>query len=191
MEYSNFNLEVMKAKDRSLGLAVILIGSVCLNVLLLTRKPAVIERIETHTDTIIQRDTMPNEESRNETGGIIYVTIPNNSIGAMSQSCDTVPHGIDMIDTAIQTDSGLVIALPEEQAVYSDSLYTAWVSGFRPKLDSIHLRIPHTTTTITRIETAHAPQLAIGPTIGVGYGIGGRKADIFVGVSATYNLWKK
>ena len=181
----------MKEKDLSLGLAVILIGSVCLNVWLMTRKPAVIERIETHTDTIIQRDTMPKEESRNETGGIIYVTIPNNSIGAMSQSCDTVPHGIDMIDTAIQTDSGLMIALSEEQAVYRDSLYTAWVSGYRPKLDSIHLSIPHTTTTVTRTVTAPAPRLVIGPSIGAGYGVTSRKADIFVGLTLTYNLWKK
>lgn len=176
----------MKTKDYAMGITVILAGSVWLNVWLLTRKPEVTERVETKTEYITVRDSIPKEEARHETGGVIYVTIPSNSIGTSAQMADTVAvcH-----DTA-PTDS-VVVALPEEQAVYSDSLYTAWVSGYRPRLDSIHLRLPHTTTTITMTETAPAPRLVIGPTIGAGYGIGGRRADVFVGISVTYNLWRK
>lgn len=176
----------MKAKDYAMGVSVILAGSVWLNVWLLTREPEVTERVETKTEYITVRDTVPKEEARHETGGVIYVTIPSNSIGTSVPLDDTLTV---CQDTEV-TDS-VVVALPEEQAVYSDSLYTAWVSGYRPKLDSIHLRIPHTTTTITRTETAPAPRLVIGPTIGAGYGIGGRRADVFVGISVTYNLGRK
>ena len=174
----------MKAKDYAMGVSVILAGSVWLNVWLLTREPEVMERTETKTEYITVHDTVPKEEARHETGGVIYVTIPSNSIGT------SAPLDYVSPDTT-QQDTGMVVALPEEQAVYSDSLYTAWVSGYRPKLDSIHLRIPHTTTTITRTETAPAPRLVIGPTIGAGYGIGSRRADVFVGISVTYNLGRK
>lgn len=174
----------MKAKDYAIGLTVILAGSVWLNVWLLTREPEVMERTETKTEYITVRDSVPKEESRHETGGVIYVTIPSNSIGT------SAPLDYVSPDTT-QQDTGMVVALPEEQAVYRDSLYTAWVSGYRPKLDSIHLSIPHTTTTVTRTVTAPAPRLVIGPSIGAGYGVTSRKADIFVGLTLTYNLWKK
>ena len=174
----------MKAKDYAMGVSVILAGSVWLNVWLLTREPEVMERTETKTEYITVHDSVPKEESRHETGGIIYVTIPPSSIGT------SAPLDYVSPDTT-QQDTGMVVALPEEQAVYSDSLYTAWVSGYRPKLDSIHLSIPHTTTTVTKTVTAPAPRLVIGPSIGAGYGATSRKADIFVGLTLTYNLWKK
>ena len=176
----------MKARDYAIGLSVILAGSVWLNVWLLTREQEVTERVETKTEYITVRDTVPKEEARHETGGVIYVTIPSNSIGTSVPLDDT----LTVCQDTEGTDS-VVVALPEEQAVYSDSIYTAWVSGYRPKLDSIHLSIPHTTTTITKTVTAPAPRLVIGPSIGAGYGVTSRKADIFVGLTLTYNLWKK
>lgn len=176
----------MKAKDYAMGVSVILAGSVWLNVWLLTREPEVTERVETKTEYITVRDTVPKEEARHETGGVIYVTIPSNSIGTSVPLDDT----LTVCQDTEGTDS-VVLALPEEQAVYSDSLYTAWVSGYRPKLDSIHLSIPHTTTTITKTVTAPAPRLVIGPSIGAGYGVTSRKADIFVGLTLTYNLYRK
>lgn len=39
----------------------------------------------------------------------------------------------------------LYISLPMEQRTYADSTYTAWISGYHPKLDSI-LIYPQTTT---------------------------------------------
>ena len=176
----------MKAKDYAMGVSVILAGSVWLNVWLLTREPEVMERTETKTEYITVHDSVPKEEARHETGGVIYVTIPSNSIGTSVPLDDT----LTVCQDTEGTDS-VVVALPEEQAVYSDSLYTAWVSGYRPKLDSIHLSIPHTTTTVTKTVTAPAPRLVIGPSIGAGYGVTSRKADIFVGLTLTYNLWKK
>lgn len=176
----------MKAKDYAMGVSVILAGSVWLNVWLLTRESEVTERVETKAEYITVRDTVPKEEARHETGGVIYVTIPSNSIGTSVPLDDT----LTVCQDTEGTDS-VVVALPEEQAVYRDSLYTAWVSGYRPKLDSIHLSIPHTTTTVTKTVTEPAPRLVIGPSIGAGYGVTSRKADIFVGLTLTYNLYRK
>ena len=61
------------------------------------------------------------------------------------------------VDTLIAHDSTLV-EVPIEQKVYADSLYTAWVSGFRPSLDSIRLRQP----TIVITQTVREPSAKVG-----------------------------
>jgi hypothetical protein len=81
------------------------------------------------------------------------------------------------------------VTLPVEQRIYDDSLYTAYVSGYRPRLDSISLHIPHTYTTVTKTITKPAKRWAVGPSVGVGYGLAGKQADVFVGFTATYRLW--
>lgn len=75
--------------------------------------------------------------------------------------------------------------VPVEQKVYSDSLYTAWVSGCRPSLDSIRLRIP---TVTVRQTVTRKPRYAVGPSVGAGYGIFNRKPDIYIGFSLTLHL---
>ena len=61
------------------------------------------------------------------------------------------------VDTLIAHDS-ILVEVPIEQKVYSDSLYTAWVSGFRPALDSIRLRQP----TIVITQTVREPSAKVG-----------------------------
>lgn len=71
-------------------------------------------------------------------------------------------------------DSSKVV-LPIEQKIYSDSSYTAFVSGYRAVLDSIHIRSP--TTIINReiervIKRKH---FNIGIVGGLGYGFTTKK----------------
>lgn len=61
------------------------------------------------------------------------------------------------VDTLIAHDS-ILVEVPIEQKVYRDSLYTAWVSGFRPALDSIRLRQP----TIVITQTVREPSAKVG-----------------------------
>lgn len=61
------------------------------------------------------------------------------------------------VDTLIAHDS-IIVEVPIEQKVYRDSLYTAWVSGFRPALDSIRLRQP----TIVITQTVREPSAKVG-----------------------------
>ena len=51
---------------------------------------------------------------------------------------DTLLLPVPITDTLMLHDTVLV-HLPIEQRQYSDPRYTAWVSGYRPQLDSIHI----------------------------------------------------
>lgn len=77
------------------------------------------------------------------------------------------------------------IYLPITQKVYRDSLYTAYVSGYRAKLDSIE--VYGRTNTITIRERARLSRWGLG--VQAGYGWVGNRAGPYVGVGVSYNLW--
>ncbi len=83
------------------------------------------------------------------------------------------------------------IALPVVQKVYRDSMYTAWVSGYEPALDSINLRLPTITERITETIVKPAPRLSVGLQVGAGVGMFQHRPDVYVGIGATYRLWPK
>lgn len=81
--------------------------------------------------------------------------------------------------------------IPIEQKIYSDSSYTAFVSGYNANLDSIHIRSP--TTIINReiervITQTKIKRFNIGVIGGVGYGFASKKIEPFVGFGFTYNI---
>lgn len=76
-----------------------------------------------------------------------------------------------------------------EQAYYEDSLYRAWVSGYRPRLDSLMV-FPKTvyqtvTNDIYHTITPKKKRLGLGLQVGYGYPFG-----IYAGVGVSYNLWQ-
>ena len=153
--------------------ALLLIASIGANVWLINRQPDIETKIKHDT---IWRDTTINEPQPAETintGRVVYIKVP-------------VPKYLpgDTIHDSIE------VPVPIMQKRYDDSLYTAWVSGFRPNLDSIRLHQREIHTTVTEYVRTPASRLAIGPSIGVGYGVVTRKPDIFVGVTATWNFNK-
>jgi hypothetical protein len=102
-----------------------------------------------------------------------------------------IPYIMSEPDT-IEAHDTLLVEVPIEQKRYDDSLYTAWVSGYEPALDSIRLHQPEVVTTITRTITKPAPRWSIGPSVGAGISITGQQqAGIFVGITAQYRLWPK
>ena len=171
-------------------LASLLMVSVAANVVLYAEltKPAEVN-VETHTEYVTVHDTVPTLVASKLTGEMLTVTAAvhrhatNHEPDVMAAESlpDTVASVCVVGDTA-------TVMLPVEQRVYQDSLYTAYVSGYRPRIDSILLRLPHTYTTVTRTVNKAARRWAIGPTVGAGYGIVGKQADVFVGVSVTFNL---
>ena len=79
------------------------------------------------------------------------------------------------------------------QKVYSDSTYTAYVSGYRPNLDSIFVRQKVITNTIheTRtIETKKFRRWNVGVIGGYGYGFQSKTFEPFIGVGLTINFFK-
>lgn len=139
---------------------------------------------ETETTTVIEHDTvwkdttiykpMPSETI--QTGRVVYVKVP------MSGKRDTLR------DTLLDS---IEVPIPIMQKRYDDSLYTAWVSGFEPNLDSIRLHQPEIITTITKTIVKPSPLITVGIQTGGGYGVFNRQFDVYVGFGAQVNLWRK
>ena len=152
----------------------LLAASVAINVWFWTTEPepsVVIERDTVWKDSII-REPLPAETI--DIGKTVYIKVP-------------VPKYLpgDTVYDSIE------VPIPIIQKRYEDSLYTAWVSGYRPNLDSIRLYLPEVQTTVTKTIVTPAPLITFGIQAGGGYGIINRKPDIYVGVGAQLNLWRK
>ena len=155
-------------------LLLLLAVSVVVNVWLATR--------ETATETTIERDTvwrdsmiyLPQPAETVNTGRTVYIRIPMPG--------DTIRDTLrDSID----------VPIPIIQKRYDDSLYSAWVSGFEPNLDSINLRLPTITETITNTIVKPAPLITFGIQAGAGWGVLNQKPDIYIGVGGQVNLFRK
>ena len=84
------------------------------------------------------------------------------------------------------TGKSVKVIVPLTQKVYSnDSTYTAWISGYDTKLES--LRIFNKTEFVTNTVTKKQSRFNFG--LGVGYGIGSTGAHPFVGVCLFYRLF--
>ena len=152
----------------------VLIVSIAVNIWQWKSQPepsVVVEYDTVWKDTII-REPAPAETIN--TGCVVYIRVP-------------VPGERDTITLHDSID----VPVPIVQKRYDDSLYTAWVSGFEPNLDSISLHQPEIITTITETIVKPSPLITFGIQAGAGYGIINRKADFYIGVGGQLNLWRK
>lgn len=85
-------------------------------------------------------------------------------------------------DTIVVHDS-VAVEIPITQRLYEGERYRAWVSGFRPSLDSIE--VYSTTTTIT-MPKEKPKRWGVG--IQAGYGAGRNGLQPYIGVGVSYNL---
>lgn len=88
-------------------------------------------------------------------------------------------------------DTSMVVAdVPITQKEYSDdSTYTAWVSGYRPSLDSINIyRKSVITNKETVIKKKDIHRFGIGPVVYGGYNFGTKKLDYGVGIGVSYHI---
>lgn len=76
-----------------------------------------------------------------------------------------------------------------EQAYYEDSLYRAWVSGYRPRLDSLQIfqRTVYQTVTNDIYHTITPKKKRWGLGLQVGYGY---PSGIYAGIGVSYNLFQ-
>jgi hypothetical protein len=152
-------------------LAVLLV-SIAINVWQWRHQPEAETMVDHDTvwrDSII-RDPLPAETIN--TGKVVYIKIP-------------VPGGCDTIRDSIE------VPVQIQQKRYEDSLYTAWVSGYEPALDSINLRLPTINETVTKTVVKPSPLITFGVQVGGGYGVFNRQPDVYVGVGCQINLWRK
>lgn len=119
------------------------------------------------------------------------ITHPTPSASVNTGRTIFIPYIMSEPDT-IEAHDTLLVEVPVEQKRYDDSLYTAWVSGYQPQLDSIRMHQAEVVTTIERTIVKSAPRWSIGPSVGAGVSItGAPQVGIFVGFTAQYRLWPK
>lgn len=100
---------------------------------------------------------------------------------------DTAEHFPDvgkMIDS-------VEVSLPIEQKKYSDSTYTAYVSGYHPRLDSITVYPKREIVTIAKtatVVTKHR-RLSIGLQAGYGVGLRSKQMEPYVGVGIGWRIF--
>lgn len=137
-------------------------------------------------------------------GGRSYRTVPpraspiSDTIVRTDTIRDTVPVPVDSIivrwkvlkvpvtDT-IYTSSqdSVTLALPIQQKEYQDSTYHAWVSGYEPSLDSIHVYSRQ--TFVTQVQYVERKK-HWGLGVQLGAGLCGNKLQPYIGIGITYSL---
>lgn len=93
----------------------------------------------------------------------------------------------DMCDsTNVSPKDSALVMLDITQQHYKGDTYEAWVSGYKPRLDSI--RTFQLTRTI-QTNTDNPPnRFTVGLTGGVGYGFVSKKIEPFIGIGITYRI---
>lgn len=138
------------------------------------------KKVTEHRDTIVMRDT-------------IKVTMPAEEVTEYVEHVKEKP--VIIRDTeVVERDPQVVyvhgdsVEIPIVQKRYADTTYTAWVSGYKPSLDSIEV---YRKTVVQRdIITLRkkAPWWGIGITGGYGYGIRNKGFEPFVGIGVYFRI---
>lgn len=89
------------------------------------------------------------------------------------------------------------ITVPRTQKRYEDSTYTAWVSGYEARLDSIHVYRRTVTRTVAVPDAALKggarnwlhERFGAGIVGGAGYGLTTKRPDVFVGVGGWIRIF--
>ena len=137
-----------------------------------------------------RRNAHPSEMKVKVDTLFVYDTIfVENPVIKKVEIIDTLLLPVPITDTLMLHDTVLV-TLPIEQRQYSDPRYTAWVSGYRPQLDSI--LIYQRTEYITKeIKTVTKPK-RWGIGLQAGYGVSLHKGQVFpapyIGVGLSYSI---
>lgn len=155
-------------------IVAVLMVSITINVYQCSNQPepsVVVERDTVWKDTTIYE---PQPAETIDIGKTVYIKVP-------------VPKYLpgDTVHDSIE------IPIPIIQKRYDDSLYTAWVSGYDPNLDSIRLYQPTIIETVTKTIVKPSPLITFGIQAGGGYGIISRQPDIYIGFGGQINLWRK
>jgi len=100
---------------------------------------------------------------------------------------ETVRTELVAVTDTVRLRDTLFVEVPIESRHYSDSLYDAWVSGYRASLDSI--RVYPRTTYVTTERTVRVPsRRRWGVGVQAGYGVGKSGLSPYIGVGVSYNV---
>lgn len=135
---------------------------------------------EVKRDTVVVHDTIVEIEPISVS--IVATEIVNRKLPVAKP--DTI--FINTPNFATLPDS-IDVEIPITQAEYASNDYKLWISGYEPRLDSIHLYQQKEIVTIEKMVSKYKNKhWHIGPTIGYGYTPKG--FEPFIGVSLTYSI---
>ena len=169
------------------------------------------ESTSTHSNTSVETNIDTGKVRKPVAKGstvISYIKVPiaalkgdtqNGRQNAAPMEPPTQHNADDALKGAAQNHTNYIgdardtaIYLPRTQKRYEDSTYTAWVSGYEPRLDSIE--VYRKTTTITKTITRTVTKrhvFNVGIVGGAGYGLLTKKPDVWVGVGVSINLFRR
>ena len=153
-------------------------------------------------DTVVVRDTvrstMPTEKDSKVVGTVVLPLVPSplregrnyaklTDEGGKTGTTETTATDGEEVGKIGSNDT-VWATVPRTQKRYEDSTYTAWVSGYEPRLDSIEV-YRRTVTIVKRETVSKRNRFNVGLTGGIGYGVFTRKPDLWLGVGCTVRLW--
>ena len=175
-------------------LLCLVIASAALNAYLVLRpqegemKTEVVSHTETRENLVKQPEIASETKIGSTVVPVRYIFYP---VAGSDSTKQILPSDSVLADENIPIVRGDSLEIPITQKVYSDSLYTAYVSGYMQRLDSIRVRERLTYTTVTNTRTVtKMPLVTVGVTGGYGYGLKSRKIEPFVGIGVTVNLFR-
>lgn len=138
-------------------------------------------KVVTDTVRVIQIDTVPYYRPVAKDSIVVkYIT-------ARLPVSDSLPNHFAGIGKMVDS---LNVELPIEQKRYEDSTYTAFVSGYRPQLDSIFVYPRREVITISTERTAYKyKSKRFGFGVQAGYGITPKGAQPYIGIGVNLNLF--
>lgn len=116
----------------------------------------------------------------------IYKPVPRDSV-VVKYVTERLPKVVKtQTDTITLTDT-VEVAVPITQRIYEDTLYTAYVSGYKAHLDSMRIR-SKVTTLMRTVYVKKNTHWGVG--VQVGYGVGHGGATPYIGLGVSYNILK-
>ncbi|MDE5774187.1 MAG: hypothetical protein K2H86_07000 [Muribaculaceae bacterium] len=162
-------------------LAVLLIASIVANVCFYMRDgPTVEERSELRIDTIPYRLPVPVDSV------VVRYTTEVLPVAEQSSGENKTSLAESVVDTMliVSPRDSVAVTIPITQKVYEDSTFRAYVSGYKPALDSIE--IYKRTETIYIRSPTKTKRWGIG--IQAGCGLTPNRVQPYIGIGITYNI---
>ncbi len=158
----------------------------------LQEKPEVVRDSVTIIEYKETKDSLPTAKTESVVGSI-KVPIPKKKKDVDAELSQSVPDSFpNLYQSVPDTESEDSLELEITQKVYSDSTYTAYVSGYEPRLDSIFVRQKVITNTIHETRTIKEKNFRrwnVGLIGGYGYGFQSKTFEPFIGVGLTISLF--
>lgn len=126
-----------------------------------------------------QQDTVTVTDTLRDTV-VSYIPTAKDStvVRYITQRLSVIHDTVVAHDTVAAHRDSATVVIPIVQKTYRDSLYTAWISGYRATLDSIAIRRTEV------IRTVNSAPKRWGVGLQAGYGTGG----FHLGVGISYNI---